>query len=363
MTIDFVAGQFQPLYPNRNIHLGKLTQEIKPGDTVEFDGVTLRFNGRSVEYPEFRASVKAGWLDLSPQEALVQGKARGPLETKMALSREENMVSKVSDPKKDTVSPKAFTASVVKVDEGDHVTVREFSKKSSTKDIGGAEEGEVVGTFPSATQSFVLGEDGKVSAQKTSSRVASGTESDDSRTVGKIASILPTKTTVTDTSQVEQEIRRLETQAAKKQSKVAVVATPDGEVHAAEGDTVESILPALDPETRAALLAKQRKEAIARSEAKASSVKEETNSPTTPTVVLKPKVPTSVEEVIISGDDVEIAPGVTWNKKLHWRTRAKVAVEKYADDPSTLSLIRSYEEPSVVKLIAEQLTRRDSSAQ
>lgn len=361
MTIDFVAGQFQPLYPNRNIHLGKLTQEIKPGDTVEFDGVTLRFNGRSVEYPEFRASVKAGWLDLSPQEALVQGKARGPLETKMALSREENMVSKVSDPKKDTVSPKAFTASVVKVDEGDHVTVREFSKKSSTKDIGGAEEGEVVGTFPSATQSFVLGEDGKVSAQKTSSRVASGTESDDSRTVGKIASILPSKTTVTDTSQVEQEIRRLETPAAKKQSKVAVVATPDGEVHAAEGDTVESILPALDPETRAALLAKQRKEAIARSEAK-SSKKDEPEPPQAP-VVVKPKVPTSLEEVVVSGDDVEIAPGVTWNKKLHWRTRAKIAVEKYANDPSTLSIIRSYEEPSVVKLIGEQLARLESSVQ
>ena len=138
-----------------------------------------------------------------------------------------------------------------------------------------------------------------------------------------------------------------------------MVSTPDGEIHAAEGDTLESILPALDPESRAAMLAKQRKEAIARSEAKLAAEENKAVEEETPLPVVSPRVPTSVEEVIISGDDVEIAPGVVWNKKLHWRTRAKVAVEKYADDPSTLALIRSYEEPSVAKLISDTLAKKN----
>lgn len=356
-TISFVDGEFQTLYPNRRIHLGRLTLEIGPEDVVEYDGSVLRFRGQTTQYPEFRSIVNTGWLDLIPPSDNPKPPTKASTEvTKMALSREENMVSKVSDPKKDTISPKSFTPSVIKMDEGDHVTVKEFTKRASGKDVGGAEEGEVVATFPSSKQTFVLGEDGKV-ARKEASSLTPEMESDDSRTVGKVNAPLPSRTTVTDTSRVEQEIRRLET--PKKQTRVAMVSTPDGEIHAAEGDTLESILPALDPESRAAMLAKQRKEAIARSEAKLAAEENKAVEEETPLPVVSPRVPTSVEEVIISGDDVEIAPGVVWNKKLHWRTRAKVAVEKYADDPSTLALIRSYEEPSVAKLISDTLAKKN----
>ena len=67
--------------------------------------------------------------------------------------------------------------------------------------MGGAEEGEVVATFPSSKQTFVLREDGKV-ARKEASSLAPEMESDDSRTVGKVNAPLPSRTTVTDTSRV-----------------------------------------------------------------------------------------------------------------------------------------------------------------
>ena len=53
-TISFVDGEFQTLYPNRRIHLGRLTLEIGPGDVVEYDGSVLRFRGQTTQYPEFR---------------------------------------------------------------------------------------------------------------------------------------------------------------------------------------------------------------------------------------------------------------------------------------------------------------------
>ena len=62
------------------------------------------------------------------------------------------------------------------------------------------------------------------------------------------------------------------------------------------------------------------------------------------------KPPKSVEDFAVNGDDLEIAPGVRWNKKLHWKTRVKQALQ-YRDRPEILDLIRGYEVESVVKAI------------
>jgi hypothetical protein len=72
---------------------------------------------------------------------------------------------------------------------------------------------------------------------------------------------------------------------------------------------------------------------------------------------LTPPPPSSVEEWIVRGSDAPLAPDVTWDKTLHWKTRVRLAVEKYVDDEKTLELILRYEAPTVAKLIREAVDR------
>lgn len=359
----FQAGQFQTFYATRRIHLGRIAREVEKGDPIEYDGTTLRINGSPTEYPEFRATLKTNWFDTSPP---VFGAKRVPTaaeaRTIMPTSREEEAVSKVAPTKKDTVAPKEFSSTIVKMDDGDHVMVKNFAAKTAgTTDVGGEESGEVVGSFPSAKQTFVVEPEGTTTT-KPFNRMTVETETDDSRSVGKIGVPATSRATVTDSSKVSRQIQDIERPKATKTASVNVIATPDGNVHAAEADSVEAILGALDPESHAALMAKQRKAALAASQAKESPKVEAPVSPPVDPPKLKVKHPKTVVEAVITGDDIEIAPGLTWNKAHHWKTRVKLAIQGYGADPESLELICAYEDPSVAKFIREALARRTASA-
>ena len=69
---------------------------------------------------------------------------------------------------------------------------------------------------------------------------------------------------------------------------------------------------------------------------------------------VKIAAPKSVEDFIVNGDDVEIAPGLRWNKKLHWRIRVKTALT-YKNKPEILKVILAHEVPAVAKIINEAL--------
>ena len=47
-----------------------------------------------------------------------------------------------------------------------------------------------------------------------------------------------------------------------------------------------------------------------------------------------------------------------WDKSAHWRTRVKVAVEQYGDNPEVLAQIKAMETPGVCKHIEEELAQR-----
>ena len=57
-----------------------------------------------------------------------------------------------------------------------------------------------------------------------------------------------------------------------------------------------------------------------------------------------------------SSDKVVEIGGIRWDKGVQWRRRAKLAVDKYKDNPKILDAIRSIEAPSVQKLI-DKMTR------
>lgn len=77
-----------------------------------------------------------------------------------------------------------------------------------------------------------------------------------------------------------------------------------------------------------------------------------------PAPTLKPREPRTVEEYVTNGDNVEIAPGLWWDKKLHWKIRGANAIKLYGDQPEKLALVREYEVPSVRAFIDEALAKR-----
>jgi hypothetical protein len=67
--------------------------------------------------------------------------------------------------------------------------------------------------------------------------------------------------------------------------------------------------------------------------------------------------------VMGSDDHVEalkpryVPTAIEWDKTVHWRTRVKVALEKYSDDPDALQYILSVEDSAVVKFIEDGLSK------
>jgi len=196
---------------------------------------------------------------------------------------------------------------------------------------------------------------------------------EDAKPVGRIATPASQKTVIADASAAAREASRLDNAPPPR----AVLATKT-DIHAAASDKVENILEAADPATRARMLAEARKAAVAKSEAAENPVpsKEapkvapnpEPAKETAPKAekkaaapAPKPKLqppPQTVEEFVIRDGLVEIHPGVMWDKSLHWRSRAKIALDQYAGNPEALAAIRAYETPAVVQLIDTNAGRK-----
>jgi hypothetical protein len=371
------------------LHFGRLQVELPPETVIQYDGEVMLYKGKEYHYPELRSSIKAKWLlpvgstekvSNAPVPAGVKVRpASDPTKGREALpmvAHEEQHVGTVRN--KATVSAekiKSFSATLVKEEEGDHRAVGPSVRASkASEDTGGGEMGRPVGKVLSPTNLRIdVGQDAggdadAVVAQTVASKAPERprTSGGDIRSVGKIASPSTHRATVSDSSSTDREIRKFD---ATPKTSLLIPEKGRGGVVAASGDEVEEILAVLDPESRAQKMARERKEAVARSEAKASpqtsasdgvqpsEVQEAKGGDLEPPPEVKVISPKTFEEAVVRGDDVEIAPGIFWNKKLHWRTRAKIAIDQYRSNPKVLALIKAYEEKSVSKLIDEHLVR------
>lgn len=59
----------------------------------------------------------------------------------------------------------------------------------------------------------------------------------------------------------------------------------------------------------------------------------------------------STESASSEDKGVQVLPGVYWDMSPHWKTRGKIAVEKYSDNPAILEAIRKVETKGVVKML------------
>lgn len=396
--IQHTTGVFQKFQAKVGFHLGRLSHNLEKDSIVEFDGTTMKLDGVSHSYPELRAAIRSEWMTLvgsnvgeylakSANVKVRSAKAGGP-PASTEVQRDETFVAPARKLQATTtdgvrMDAKQFDRTVVRDTEGDGRTVGSAIRRPAAN-VGGrvdaSSEGETVARVNSnVNTAFTLDgsttmrvrEDGSIQgsegirgAKPQVRRMAAAVEAREAQVVGGIkTSPAKRKAVVENSNSVSQEISKIERQRS--------VLAPKGKagVSAVSGDTVEEILPALEPSGQAALVAEQKRQArlaaVAKSEAATGTVTQPAKDPEVKAPVkAAAKVvkaaakaapaPKSVEDYVVNGDDLEIAPGVRWNKKLHWKIRVKNALQ-YKDNPDVLAAILAYEVPSVVKLINESL--------
>lgn len=141
--------------------------------------------------------------------------------------------------------------------------------------------------------------------QRKGKIVEAQVESQEGETVGKIKTSAKQKTIITDSSSVEREIENL----SKKP-------LPKAELLPKSGDDVQDVLP----------------------EASVTPV---------------PKKPIDLSKVFHF--DKSDGTRVTWDMNVQWRRRAKLAVDKYAEDSQIIAAIKAVETPGVVRIIEKKL--------
>jgi len=168
--------------------------------------------------------------------------------------------------------------------------------------IEASDEERVVGTLADAN----LGSrEGRITEMATQEGIA----------VGKIKTAAVQNTTVVDANQAAQEIRRLDGTPPPKVENTKKVATGDVEV-AMTGESLTDILPDAAVQT--------------------------------------PLKKTRGANVI----SLKTSAGmIAWDTGVHWKTRAKTAVQKYGNDAEAITAIVNAESPGVQKAIKKAMTK------
>lgn len=312
---EFTKGQFVKLEAKTTIHLGRLEMNLNPGDIIEYDGSTLKIGTQETSMPELKAGIKRGWLKTAESVPVEQK----PAPVEVAPQAKEMPVEKVYDEETSvgTVSEQTVTS------EPKELSLEEkFPVQVSELDEG---EQEVATIFDNSGADINL----------TSSGAAAGQEA--VAVSAKIKTATQKKTVLSDTSSIESEIRSLEN--LEVESFPVVISEQE--------DAVEINADLTQEETEEADIELELEE-----------------SPDELEQVLKAVESDAPEQGAIEvGEEskIKVLPsGVEWDMGVFWSTRAKNAVEFYADNPTILEEIKAIESAGVVKAIEKKLSSSDS---
>jgi hypothetical protein len=413
-TVRFHLGKIQ-----QDVHKDDVVEF--DGTTLKVGGVSHALPElRSAIKAGWLSPVESSVADYVPQSANVRVRAAMDKDKGKTVSTEvqqdETFVGNVKPSTTDGVKieSKKFNATVVRDTEGDGRTVGPSTKKSVPTG-GESSEGETVAKLKTAAKkTFTL--DGSTSMNADSDTGTDvtgvvehlkgvapkvtpsaddgeisreGQSSDGGKVIANVKTAAKRKVTLTDVNSVDREISNLD-----NRTRAALAPKGKRDIAALAGDTLEEVVPANEPENRGRMLAEQAKvQRLAALKAKEAEEKSRTlarhadklreesllideldpvpterdllaeeqtsrlTDPPPPPVKVVAKSPKSVEDFAVNGDELELAPGVRWNKKLHWKTRVKEALQ-YRDRPEVLNLIRGYEVPSVTKAIDDALAAK-----
>jgi len=363
---ELIPGQFRQFKAATKFHLGKLSIDVPEGETVEFDGQTLRMKGTEYTIPELRAGVKVGWI--VPVEVMPAAYKAKPADVRVRSAQDKKgaktSLATVQDDERD-VGP-AVRKNAKDTAEKKETFSREIRVQDDVERDVGSAVGRITGVEKTAATPV---SSGGVESQNprtigkigSSMRVVSDTtEAQDAKPIGRIATPAVQKTVISDAAAAARAAKNLDDGPPRRAAAAVIPAKGARDLHAAEAEKVEDIIDALEPEGRAKMMAEQRKQKLAGSKASAPVAK----AVATPAPAAKPKVaakprarsaPTTVEEVIVRGDEIDLPVGIKWDLTIHWRSRAKIASEKYGSNAEVLAAIRAVESPAVNALINERL--------
>ena len=309
----FKKGEFVQLKANSVIHLGRLERNIYEGDIVEFDGMSLKFNGQSTDMPELKAGIKRGWLTIiDPDDTTVEV--------------ENQVVEATPEPKKSSApAPAKKEMAVQKVydEERSVAEVNPKEKSSKTK-------------FPLVIENqdddirevaFVKSKSGaEVSSASSANDGIAESQGAEAVSSIKLKTASNTKTVISDGAQASSEISKLDNMEASS-TQIKEASGLDDILDADDADEV----PVVDEQ---AVEDAQLLQAI------------------------EGEVQPSQGAVAIGKDDSKIkvlAGGVEWDTSKHWSKRAKIALEMYGEDQPTLDAIMAIETKGVINAIKKGL--------
>lgn len=334
--MTFIRGTYIQLEATTTIHLGRLERNITKGDIIEYDGTNIKFNGQETSMPELKSGIKRGWLKVvvPTQPVLIdqaleakakvavatpavapQAVAQKPkLEVQKVYDEEREVPSKLK--KEEAPQAKKFPIQIDKR-EDDLRPVSKVDSKSGASVAGHDETGVIM------TEAGIN--------LKTASK-------------GK-------KLVLNDASAIDAEMNKLENMSfqknkfAIKRDEDSIVKTTTTIVEEAPIEVVEQPLVEEEGEIEIEMDAP---EAPLNIEVQ-DQVKEDLDTLN----ALESQSSTGAVEV-----GAEQADTFVWDKTLHWQGRAKLAVEKFANDPESLEKVKSVESKGVVDLINKLMSEK-----
>lgn len=307
------------------IHLGQLNDSLSKDEVILFDGFTLRRGGKDHDLPSLQGAVKMGWL-----------------------------VPESSSETSDTYRPKAASVQIGEaISKTDKRTMR-----SSTTTVQHDEQD--VGELSAIRGDKALPiHDSKNSGNLK--KVAEVRDDDGAVVVGRF------KTSAkAEPIEIGKDDRRV-VQTLDNQSSVKVIKASGDVQTAMVGDNLEDILPEATSSSKPAPgiagegrgdESEMRARAVVASGSSAVGTGDdgeivgtvqhaEPETPATPSEIQKAKL--SVAQALI--------PGFEWDFSASWLLRAKIAVDKYRDNPEYMNAIMAIELPSVQRQITKWLKK------
>lgn len=310
--MQFKRGEFQAFRATDDVHLGAIETNIARDEVILYDGSVVKIAGQEHAIPSMRGAIKEGWFV----------------------------------PEGDTTSTRKVRAAGVAVRPAQNAA----GDKDRTLTLSTVEDDErAVSTVTDAKLGYREGHPTKVE------------EGDDGVAVSKIRTKAKQAAKVTDAQAADRAIRDLDD---KPPPKAEAIATGDVQ-ETIVGEDLEELLPEAastkkpkpgtagegdHPEMTAAERAEYARKARLAQFGEAPAAEEEPE-----------EEPESNDPV--SDLDQKLAiirmsiPDFEWDLSVQWAKRAKLAVEKYRDNPLYLNSILAIETDAVKKEIANRLSK------
>ena len=337
MAETFKKGDFKAYTAVTKVHLGSIETDLLKGETVQFDGTTMKRGNAEHDIAVLVAAIKVGWLvpegetgsysplpaDIKVHSATNRQDKRG-VRLQVDIQDEERDMGTISEVRAEGSPPVHVASSAGTLSQGAPTGAAQYND----------DEGKIVGRMRSAAKSEPIkldGSDRKVVSELDNNgrkivdlvekkAVATG-DVEEARSGSELEDLLPNAAAVqapnlavktTGEGRGDESDRRARAVTAKGSTTVGTA--DDGEVIGRVGDKQTPKAPSEDAgDVEAAVRA-----------AKLEVVR-------------------------------QFVPGFEWDLTANWNRRAKVAVEKYGNNLPVINAILSIETPAVRRGILERL--------